>query len=227
MSVQLSPSTLEVLKNFAAINTGLLFQPGKKQKTISSSKTIFAEAVLEDEIPSSFGIYDLNNLLAVLTLDGSSAPTIVYDEPNLTITLRDNEVTRFRCCKADMLVTPPNKELDLGKPDVQFDLSDDALARILKAAAILSSPHIMVDSDGSKINLSTLDAANDSSHRYSCVIGEGTGQSFQMLFRTENWKMLPGAYTVSISSKGIAKFVNKTRPLVYWLALETGSKTQK
>lgn len=227
MSVQLSPSTLEVLKNFASINTGLFFREGKTQKTISSSKTVFAEAILEEDLPASFGIYELNNLLAVLTMDGSNTPKVSFEDPNLIISFRDDEVTKFRCCKSDMLVVPPNKELDLGEVDIQFDLDESVLASILKAASILSSPHITVESDGTTLNLVAVDVSNDSSHRHSCKIGPGNGKSYQMMFRTENWKMMPGSYTVSISSKGIAKFVNKTRQLTYWLALETGSKTQK
>lgn len=226
VSVQLSSASIEVLKNFATINTGLLFKEGKKQKTISSSKTIFAEAVLDEEIPASFGIYDLNNLLEVLSLD-SSVPSLSYEDPTLTVQNRDHEVTKFRCCKPDMLVVPPNKELDLGEPDVQFDLPEDVLSRVLRASSILSAPHILVESDGERMHLVASDTANDAAHRFSCKIGSANGKTFQLIFRTENWKMLPGPYKVSISSKGIAKFQHQTRKLTYWLALETGSKTQK
>lgn len=227
MSVQLSGSTLEVLKNFSTINTGLLFREGKTQKTISSTKTVFAEAVLDEDIPATFGIYELNNLLAVLSMGDATAPSLSYEDPNLVISLRDDETTKFRCCKSDMLVVPPNKELDLGEPDVQFDLDESVLARILKASSILSSPHIMVESDGTTMNLVALDVSNDASHRHVCKIGPANGKVAQMVFRAENWKMLPGSYTVSIASRGIAKFVHKTRSLTYWVALETGSKTQK
>ena len=225
MSVQLSSATLEVLKNFATINSGLMFTKGTKQRTISSTKTVFAEAILDEDLPSSFGIYDLNNLLAVLTFDAAT-PTLSYDDPVLKVKFRDTEVTKFRCCKPEMLVLPPNKELDLGVCDVEFDLSAEVLSRILKSASILASPNIVVESDGTDITLSTFDTANDSSHQYSCTIAPGEGKKYRMVFRTENWKMLPGSYRVSLSSKGIAKFVNTARSLTYWLALETGAKTK-
>lgn len=225
MSVQLSSATLEVLKNFATINSGLMFTKGTKQRTISSTKTVFAEAILDEDLPASFGIYDLNNLLAVLTFDAAT-PTLSYDDPVLKVKFRDTEVTKFRCCKPEMLVLPPNKELDLGVCDVEFDLSSEVLSRILKSASILASPNIVVESDGTDITLSTFDTANDSSHQYSCTIAPGEGKKYRMVFRTENWKMLPGSYRVSLSSKGIAKFVNTARSLTYWLALETGAKTK-
>jgi len=226
MSVQLSPATIEVLKNFASINSGLMFREGKKQRTISPTKTVFAEVQLEEDIPSSFGIYDLNNLLAVLTFDSTQTPAVSYKESNLIVKIRDTETTKFRCCEEKMLVTPPAKELDLGTPDVEFDLSEEMLSRILKATSILSAPHIVVEGDGSVLSLTAIDVNNDSSNQYSIEVNK-TSQICRMVFRTENWKMMPGAYRVKISSKGIAKFENPTRKLTYWLALEVGSKTQK
>ena len=47
-----------------------------------------------------------------------------------------------------------------------------------------------------------------------------------MLFKTENMKMISGAYEVSISFKGIAHFKNTTKPLQYWIATELGSTNE-
>ncbi len=59
--MKLSNETLSVLKNFASINQGILFKPGKTIRTISTHKNILAEAVVSEEIPKEFGVYDLNN----------------------------------------------------------------------------------------------------------------------------------------------------------------------
>ena len=65
--MKLSENTLTILKNFAAINSGVVLSPGKKQRTISPEKSILVEAVLDDDIPSEFGIYDLNEFLGIFT----------------------------------------------------------------------------------------------------------------------------------------------------------------
>ena len=51
--MKLSENTLAILKNFATINSGVVLNPGKTQKTISPAKSILVEATLEDELPSS------------------------------------------------------------------------------------------------------------------------------------------------------------------------------
>jgi hypothetical protein len=45
------------------------------------------------------------------------------------------------------------------------------------------------------------------------------------VFKTENLKMIPGSYDVTISSKGIAHFKNKKDSIQYWIATEKDSST--
>jgi hypothetical protein len=66
--MELSDRTLSVLKNFANINSNIVFREGNELKTISVAKNILAKVTLDDDIPSTFGIYDLNEFLSVLGL---------------------------------------------------------------------------------------------------------------------------------------------------------------
>jgi hypothetical protein len=56
--MKISENTLSVLKNFSAINSGLVLQKGNVQKTISPEKSILVEVEIEDAIPGQFGIYE-------------------------------------------------------------------------------------------------------------------------------------------------------------------------
>ena len=66
--MKLSNETLNVLKNFAGINSGIEFKTGNKIATISSTKTVLAKATLTDNFPQDFCIYDLNQFLSVHSL---------------------------------------------------------------------------------------------------------------------------------------------------------------
>ena len=57
--MKLSENTLTVLKNFASINGGVVLSAGKIQKTISPEKSILVQASIDDDIPTSFGIYEI------------------------------------------------------------------------------------------------------------------------------------------------------------------------
>ena len=225
--MKLSNETLSVLKNFASINQGILFKPGKTIRTISNHKNILAEAVVNEEIPQEFGVYDLNNFLSVLSLH-KEEPSIDFDENNVVISgLQGRSKIKYRFCAPNMIVAAPDKNLELNNPEIKFDFSAEDFDWILRAANVLSSPHIAVESDGKKIFVTAFDVQNDSAHTESLEVGKGDSNKYKMLFKTENLKMLSGGYTVTISSKGIAHFKHKTMSIQYWIATEAGSKYEK
>jgi hypothetical protein len=47
---------------------------------------------------------------------------------------------------------------------------------------------------------------------------------FSANLKIENLKMLPGDYTVEVSSKKISKFTNKASDLSYFVAIEADSE---
>ena len=222
--MKLSNETLSILKNFGAINQGIFFKKGKTLKTVSSHKNILVQANINEEVPADFGVYDLNNFLSVISL--SSDPTFEFEDKNVVIVgNKGRSKTKYRFCEPTLIVTPPEKELSMPDPDITIELSLDDFADVMRTAAVLSSPQIAVESDGSKVNLATLDTANDSAHTNTLEMGSGDGKVYKMIFKTENLsKILSGSYTVNISSKGIAHFKNKNVDLQYWITTEQGSK---
>ena len=64
--MKISQETLAVLKNFTTINSGIYFKEGNTLSTVSPQKNILADAKINETIPCSFGIYDLNNFLCRL-----------------------------------------------------------------------------------------------------------------------------------------------------------------
>ena len=217
--MKLSNETLAVLKNFASINQGIQFKKGKKISTVSSSKTVLAQAVLADDFPQDFCIYDLNQFLAVhgLFKDGAD---IDFDSSNVIFKGGKSKV-KYRMTDKNMIVTPPEKEIVLPSIDCSFSLTQSDLEWIMKTSAVLSSPHIAIQSDGDTINLLTFDAADDSAHTNSIELGEGNGNTYKVVFKTENIKLIPGSYEVDVSFKGIGHFKNTKDDIDYWIAFES------
>lgn len=228
--MKLSTNTISILKNFGAINQGIYFKQGKTLKTVSSQKNILAEVTLDEEIPKDFGVYDLNNFLSVVTLHKDD-PSFEFDDKHVVIVgNKGRSKIKYRFCEPTMIVVPPEKQLTMPKAEITFTLTQDDFDWIMRAAAILSSPQVAIDSDGEKVSIVTLDVQNDSAHTDSLVL-DGTnpsGTKYRMIFKTENLqKLMMGNYDVSISSKGIAHFKNKQISLQYWVSTETGSTYQK
>jgi hypothetical protein len=123
-----------------------------------------------------------------------------------------------------MIITPPDKRIQVNDPEISFELSSDDFNWILKAASVLSSPQIAVESSGDKVKILTFDVKNNGAHTESLEICDGDGSEYRVVFNTENLtKVLPGSYDVKISSDGISVFTNTVLDLKYFIALEDGS----
>ena len=75
--------------------------------------------------------------------------------------------------------------------------------------------------DGSTITAVVGDKKNSTGNSFSEPVGQ-TDKKFKVNLKVENLKMLPGDYTVSISSKKISRFQG-SGDLVYYVAVEADS----
>lgn len=216
--MKLSTETLSVLKNFSAINQGIEFKKGNKLTTISAGKSVLAQAILKDDFPEDFCVYDLNQFLSVYSLF-KDATELEFDSANVIFN-GGRRKTKFRKAAKEMIVTPPNKEIKLDEVDCSFTLTTEDYADIMKASSVLSSPNISVQSDGESVELVAYDAKDDAQHTNSINVGVGNGKSYKIVFKTENIKMVPGEYEVQISFKGFAHFKNTKDDIQYWVAFE-------
>lgn len=220
--MKLSDNTLGVLKNFSAINSGLVLQKGKTQKTISPEKSILVEVELEDAIPNQFGIYDLNQFLGNVTTLGN--PDLTFAENS--VLMNDGEITlNYYSCSTNLIVSPPDKELKLKQTDVSFVLTNAVLSKLLKLAAMNNLTHLSVVGKNGEIRLQTHEKANDTSNHASFKLNDYAGEDFTASFKVENIKLIPGDYDVEIQLGAFAKFVAKSGlfkdKIKYFIALET------
>lgn len=227
--MKLSNETLSILKNYGNINQGIFFKKGKTLKTVNSHKNILSEVTIKEDIPTDFGIYDLNEFLSVVSLHKDD-PSFEFSDKHLVIVgNKGRSKIKYRFCDPSMIVVPPEKQLSMPNAEITFDLSSSDFDWIMRAANVLSSPQIAVESTGNNISIVTLDMQNDSAHTESLDLEvSSNGDKYRMIFKTEIFnKVMPGNYEVKISSKGIAHLQNKNVPLQYWLTTETGSKFEK
>jgi hypothetical protein len=223
--MKLSEKTFNILKNFSNINSGIQFKAESSVlRTISPHKNILAKAVVDDVFPVDFCIYDLGEFLAVVNLHKEDC-ALAFDNKNAIIYgLSGRSKIKYRGCEPNMIVIPPEKELVLPQPEINITLSDTDFRWISKISNILGSPNISIVSDGNMVSIDTVDVSNDSSHTESLELMYGNGDTYTMMFKTENiLKMLPGNYKVDISSKGIGLFTNTDIELEYFITTEIGS----
>jgi hypothetical protein len=215
--MKLSEFTLEVLKNFSTINSGVVLKSGNVQRTISPEKTVLAEAEVTENVPNDFGIYDLNQFLGnVTTLDNPelefNGKTIVMADELFSLT--------YRSCEPSLVNTPPDKKLELGKSDVTLDISNSSMSKLLKLAAMNGLPNLSIIGKDGNLSVMVHERANDASNSVVTQIEKYSGEDFMATFKVENLKMLPDDYSVEVKLGAFSKWTSKTRKLHYFIALE-------
>ena len=218
--MKLSDSTLSLLKNFSTINQSILFKQGSKLRTISVMKNILAEATIDEEFPKDFGIYDLNQYLNGLALHNS--PELDFINDGYVVIKEGRSRSKYFFADPSVIITPPEKSIDLPSEDVTFDLSTDQLDKLLKAAAIYQLPDLAVVGKDGVVKVVVRDKKNDTSNDFAITVGE-TDATFSFNFKVENIKILPGTYSVVCCQKNLSRFVSKTHDLTYFIALEPDS----
>ena len=132
--MKLSDKTLSFLKNFSTINQSINFKQGSSLRTISVMKNILAEVTIDEELPKDFGIYDLGQFLNGLSLHNN--PELNFEADNYVVIKEGRSRSNYFFADPSVIVTPPEKEINLPSEDVSFELSTDQLDKLLKAAAI-------------------------------------------------------------------------------------------
>ena len=219
-TMKLSDKTLTLLKNFSSINQSILFKKGSSLKTISVMKNILAEATIEEDLPTDFGIYDLNQFLNGLGLHQN--PDLDFENEGHVVIREGRSRTKYFFADPAVIVTPPEKQITLVSEDVSFELSTSQLDKLLKAAAIYQLPDLAVVGGEGVVKIVVRDKKNDTSNDFSIVVGE-TESTFSFNFKVENIKILPGTYDVVVSQKLLSRFTSKNMDLTYYIALEPDS----
>jgi hypothetical protein len=215
--MKFSDQTITVLKNFSSINSSILFREGNILRTISPQKTIMAKAEVDETFEKDFAIFDLPRFLGVLSL--FDTPEIVVGDKEATI-VDDKRKLVYIYADPSTFATPPVKDVTFPIPDVEFTLRTVDLQKVQRAGNVLQLPEIAVIGNGSTISLKAYDSKNPTADSYSAIIGD-TEQNFCAIFKNENLKMLVNDYEVSLSSRGISRFISDK--LTYWIAVEATS----
>ncbi len=217
--MKLSKETLALFKNYAGINSNLLLKQGNKLATISSQKNVMSDVTVTETFPVEFGIYDLNEFLGAMSI--FEDPELTFDGKVCKIT-QGNMSIKYFAADASVL-TAPTKSITFPDAEINFELSNQMLTMIQRTASVLKSSDVSIVGADGKVTILVGDKKNATGNSFSEPVGE-TDKSFKVNLKVENLKMIPGDYSVSVSSKKISRFKSSTQSdLVYYVAVEADS----
>lgn len=209
--------TIEVLKNFASINSGLIFKKGNKLRTISVMKNVFASTSVPDEFTKEFAIYDLNEFLSTLSL--FDAPELEYKEDHILIKSGRSRVKYFYSSPS-VVVAAPDKDLPSLEENLSFTLSKESLDELMKAASVMKLKELAISNSGFKtFNKSSVGNQYNADAEDLVVNPDAPDRDY--VLKIENIKLLPGSYKVKVTARFVEFRSVSDDDLVYFVAVES------
>lgn len=225
--MKISNKTLSLLQSFAQISSNLLVKPGKKLATRNAVNSIQARAVVDETFPQQFAIYDLNQLLSLISV--SQNPDIEFGEKSLTI--RSENGGQIEYFYADeSLVTAPNENPPQLEDVYTFKLTASDIQTIIKTASIVSATMLNIVSEKGKVTLTINDPKHITSHSYKKPLGDSS-VSFNVKMAIDSFKVVADEYNVRVAH-AVAKtgkvlvffFESTSSDLTYLIAADSTSK---
>jgi hypothetical protein len=214
--MKLSAKTIQILKNFSSINPSIMFKEGNILSTMSPLRTIIAKATIAETIERDFGIFDLNRFLGILSL--FNEPDLFFTDTFVKITDGQKSVN-FTYADPITITTPPEKEIKMSMPYVEFDLTSDLLQNVMRAASVLQLSEISLFSENGRMMMGAKDFKNPSNNSFEIDVKE-TDENFKIIFSCNNMKMMSNSYKACVA-KGIGHF--SSEDVEYFIVTESKS----
>lgn len=225
--MKIGANTISLLQSFAQISSNLLVKPGSKIGTRNAVNSIQARAVVEETFPQQFAIYDLNQLLSLISV--TQSPDIEFGEKSLIIRSENGGEIEYFYADESLIATPSENPPTL--EDVYtFTLTPADINTLVKTSSIVSATMLNVTSKNGQVVMSVNDPKNSTSHSYKKVLGD-SDVSFDVKMAIDSFKIVPDTYTVHIAN-AVAKagkvlvffFESQNRELTYLVAADASSK---
>lgn len=214
--MNLSKATTEILRNFSTINQGIYFKEGNVIRTISVMHNIYAKAVVGDVFLKSFPVYDLPEFLNTVSI--LDQPTFVFEDKHLVMSSGKNSVKYFYSSPS-VVVSPPDKEMILKDPDVQFDLPESLIVQIQKASAIMKLKELRINNNG----VAVINAEVPGNEFEMAVDIQTDIKGLRTIVKIEDLKIIPANYHVNIVNGKMINLVSTTPGLTleYFIAIQS------
>jgi hypothetical protein len=194
---------------------------GNKISTISPSKNVMAEAIVDETFDSEFGLWDLNKFLGIVSL--LEDPEFMFDEKCVVVTGVNGSSVKYYFADPALL-TYPTKQVKTPSVAITFDLMADQFRELQRSGAALQLSDLCIISKGSEVLAVVKDLKDPTTNVFTLPVGSNPEEAtFSFNFKLDNLKLFEGDYSVEISKTVISQFTHKNLDLKYWIAMENTS----
>lgn len=229
--MKISTQTLSLLKSFAGINPNLVIKPGNVIVTQNATSSVNAKAVVEENFPTEVAIYDLGQLLNLLSISKESSD-IEFKDNYLLINSPSGGVLRYYYAETAIMKQPRMDDPVL-EEIFKFTLDASDMNVVQKTASVVGATMITLEAKDGQVTLLVNSPNIQTSNSYSKKVGEYDGKFLVRMaidkFRPlidDTYDFVVGKVTNSKNGATIPAFrlSSTTKNLRYFIAAEKDAR---
>lgn len=190
----LTDKALKVLKNYNNINPGIVIVKSESRiRTKSEDNSIYSEAKVDDVFENDICLYNLGKFISAY--EQMDKPELIVDE-NCIKLVKGKALLNFAFASPER-INHPTKELNMGEPNISFDMDEVELGKFLRVGSTLALPTIKFYNKDDKVYMMLHDPHIRGSNNYNLEVASGSIPE-DINFTAKVLTMLPSDYKVHL-----------------------------
>lgn len=219
--MQLSKQTFDILKNFSTINKSIIVREGNIIRTISQEQNICACAKTEETFPRDFCIYELPRFLAAIDL--LKQPELEFKQNYVQMSKGNNTIAYYYAAMNMVQFDVSQQEMDIPTSNINVKITQQDLKSLLQMATVLGLKEVaLIGTRRKTMTLGVIDPSVEGDN-FAIDTGIKSPGEFRAIFSVDNFRLLPGDYNCTISTKDGCGYFDGASSVQYWIALEEAS----
>ncbi len=217
--MKLSKKTIDILKNFSHINSGIQFVEGNEIRVAAIDKSVMGIAVVEEEFPVEFALYDLKQFLNALSL--FEEPELEFKDDYLFIKQGRQRVKYFYTDSENIVSAPYSLTLE-ADDDSSLFLGADQLATLHKASSMMQLSDFSLVKNGDSIKMVVEDTNQDSNNEFTIDVEfEVDMEDFDLQLKMSTLNFVNLDYEISfVEENQYLIFSNEDSQVIYYVAVQ-------
>lgn len=217
--MKISPQTIVALDALRAVNPRILIKPGNTLSSVSPTGKVMAIFTVPDQFPVECALYDLGKFLT--TIIKLESADVEFGKTSLIISSALGRVEMWYAADAGIRGVPVKEKILAAPYLTEFLMSEELLKTLRDMIQAVSTEHIQIIADGSKIRIKATNAAVRSSDGFVSNDIADTSETFSLTFGADLFRLLKGTNTIRVlKGNGHIAVFSANETYIYLFAAE-------
>lgn len=219
--MELSKETIKILKTCNGINPTIAFKKGNIIRNASPNGYVLFKALIEEEFPIDFQLYDLGKFINSISLFGN--PFLDFKEDYVAIKNSTSQIRNYYCHPEILgkYFDLTGKDINIETPIAEFELSSDHITKIYRSMSILGLDCMRIMTTPEKdVNVRVLarDAGTMEDYTVHTFTKATEDISLDIIMDCHQFTLIPTDYIVKVGNGNVIEFHSSEYNMTYWVA---------